>query len=127
MAQTDDYHPTDSPPPKSGGSGLKIVLIILGVLGLFGFICICGPFALITWYVSSVRKTAEMMNSANNMKQIGLALHDYDSVNGSFPAASIKTKDGKPGLSWRVAILTQVQQDSLYRQFKLDTSRQLRK
>ena len=34
--------------------------------------------------------------------------------------ADIKDKDGKPILSWRVAILPYMEQDNLYKQFKLD-------
>ncbi len=58
--------------------------------------------------------------SSNNLKQIGLALHNYDSANGVLPAAAIVDKKGKPLLSWRVAILPYIEQDNLYRQFKLD-------
>jgi hypothetical protein len=32
----------------------------------------------------------------------------------------MKTSDGKPGLSWRVAILPYLNQEDLYKQFKLD-------
>src|SRR5919106_1431093 len=77
MAQADESVDRYPSPAKSGGSGIKVVLIILGVLSLFGLVCICGPFALITWGVSSVRRSAETMNSINNLKQIGLALHNY--------------------------------------------------
>ena len=41
----------------------------------------------------------------NNLKQIGLAMHNYLSAKGTFPARAIRDKDGKPLLSWRVAIL----------------------
>jgi RNA polymerase sigma factor (sigma-70 family) len=40
-----------------------------------------------------------------NLKRIGLALHNYLSAEGHFPPAAITDKDGKPLLSWRVAIL----------------------
>jgi prepilin-type processing-associated H-X9-DG protein len=58
--------------------------------------------------------------SQNNLKQIGLALHNYHDVYGVFPAAAICDKKGKPLLSWRVAILPFVEQDNLYKQFHLD-------
>jgi hypothetical protein len=61
-----------------------------------------------------------MHQSANNLKQIALAFHNYHDTYGSFPAAAIYSKDGKPLLSWRVAILPYLEQDGLYRQFKLD-------
>jgi prepilin-type processing-associated H-X9-DG protein len=60
------------------------------------------------------------LQSANNLKQIGLAMHNYHDVNGVFPAAAIVDKKGKPLLSWRVAILPYIEQDNLYKQFHLD-------
>ncbi|MBX9579724.1 MAG: DUF1559 domain-containing protein [Gemmataceae bacterium] len=55
----------------------------------------------------------------NNLKQIALAFHNYESAFGNFPSNSYD-KDGKPLLSWRVHILPFVEQDALYKQFKLD-------
>ncbi|HKA08451.1 MAG TPA: DUF1559 domain-containing protein [Gemmataceae bacterium] len=57
--------------------------------------------------------------STNTLKQIGLSMHQYHDVNGSLPS-NYMTKDGKPGLSWRVAILPYMEQDKLFKQFKLD-------
>ncbi|MCI0682315.1 MAG: DUF1559 domain-containing protein [Gemmataceae bacterium] len=51
----------------------------------------------------------------NNLKQIGLAWHNYHATYKTFPPQTV----GK-GLSWRVAILPFMGQDQLYRQFKLD-------
>jgi hypothetical protein len=58
--------------------------------------------------------------SSNNLKQIALALHNYHDVHLHFPPAAICDKDGKPLLSWRVAILPFIEQNALYKQFKLD-------
>jgi len=58
--------------------------------------------------------------SSNNLKQIGLALHNYHDTYGTLPPAAIVDKKGKPLLSWRVAILPYIEQDNLYKQFKLD-------
>jgi hypothetical protein len=55
----------------------------------------------------------------NNLKQIGIAWHSYHDVHNFFPANSY-AKDGTPLLSWRVHILPYIEQDALYRQFKLD-------
>ncbi len=57
---------------------------------------------------------------ANNLKVIGLAMHNYLDVHGRFPAPAIQGPDGKPLLSWRVAILPYLAEDELYRSFKLD-------
>src|SRR5207244_11694577 len=67
-----------------------------------------------------LQKTRGMHQSANNLKQIALAFHNYHDTFGTFPPAAIYSKDGKPLLSWRVAILPYLDQDALYQQFKLD-------
>jgi prepilin-type processing-associated H-X9-DG protein len=54
------------------------------------------------------------------MKQMGLAFHNFHSANDHFPAAAIKDKNGKPLLSWRVAILPYLEQGQLYNEFHLD-------
>jgi len=58
--------------------------------------------------------------STNNLKQIGLAFHNYASAMNGLCPDNIKGKDGKPLLSWRVAILPYVEEGELYSQFKLD-------
>ncbi len=58
--------------------------------------------------------------SANNLKAIGLALHSYHEAHRAFPPAALTGRDGKPLLSWRVAILPYLDQGLLYKQFKLD-------
>jgi hypothetical protein len=50
----------------------------------------------------------------NNLKQIGLAIHNYHDTMQHFPT-NIVGPDGKPLMSWRVAILPFVEQDNLYR------------
>lgn len=70
--------------------------------------------------VHELRSGASSSRSANNMKQIGLAMHNMHDAYGQFPGAAICDKDGKPLLSWRVHILPYIEQENLYRQFKLD-------
>lgn len=62
---------------------------------------------------------AERQRSQNTLKQIGLAFFNFDSTYNGFPVG-IADKSGKPGLSWRVAILPFIEQENLYKQFKLD-------
>jgi hypothetical protein len=57
----------------------------------------------------------------NQFKQLGLAMLNFVDVNKHFPAsAAIRDKDGKPLLSWRVAILPYIEERDLYKQFHLD-------
>jgi hypothetical protein len=57
--------------------------------------------------------------ATGDLRQIGLALHNYASTYGALPTALVD-KNGKPGLSWRVAILPFMEYGSLYQKFKLD-------
>jgi Protein of unknown function (DUF1559) len=61
----------------------------------------------------------ELLTSVNNLKQIGLAFHNYHDATGGFPG-NITDTDGKALLSWRVAILPYIEEEKLYKQFKLD-------
>ena len=62
---------------------------------------------------------AELRATTNNLKQIGLAFHNYHSTYNYFPV-DVTSKDGKPLLSWRVVILPYIEELDLYRQFKMD-------
>jgi hypothetical protein len=57
---------------------------------------------------------------ANNLKQIGLALHNYHDVYARLPAVANFDKQGKPLLSWRVHLLPYLDEGDLYKQFHLD-------
>jgi hypothetical protein len=70
--------------------------------------------------LQATRTAAGRNQSTNNLKQIALALHGYHDVHGHFPPQAIRSKDGKPLLSWRVAILPYLGQQALYDQFHLD-------
>jgi prepilin-type processing-associated H-X9-DG protein len=67
-----------------------------------------------------VREVSARTQSANQLRQIGLAMHNYHDSFAAFPAAAIYDKAGKPLLSWRVQILPFIDQEELYKQFHLD-------
>ena len=70
--------------------------------------------------VQAAREAARRSHSSNNLKQIGLAMHNYHDANGRFPARANFDDGGTPLLSWRVHILPYVEQNPLYEQFHLD-------
>ena len=70
--------------------------------------------------VQSAREAARRMSASNNLRQIGLAMHNYHAAHGSLPAPAICDDAGNPLLSWRVAILPFIEQQELYSRFHLD-------
>jgi prepilin-type processing-associated H-X9-DG protein len=75
--------------------------------------------ALLLPAVQAAREAARRTQCVNNLKQIALAFHNHHFANNQFPG-DIYGKDGKPLLSWRVAILPFIDQGTLYKKFKLD-------
>jgi hypothetical protein len=69
--------------------------------------------------IGTAREEALRAQAANNLKQIGLAFHNYHDTFRGFPRDSYD-KDGKPLLSWRVHILPYLEAQALYEQFHLD-------
>ena len=65
--------------------------------------------------VGKVQGAAARLKDSSNLKQIGIALHSYHDANAVLPA-----QDGRGGLSWRVYMLPYLEQEALYKQFKLD-------
>jgi hypothetical protein len=57
---------------------------------------------------------------ASEMKKIVIAMHRYEDANKSFPPHAIYSADGMPLLSWRVALLPNLGEMALHREFKLD-------
>src|SRR5262249_17908900 len=74
--------------------------------------------------VQKVRETASRMSCANNLKQMGLALHNYESSHGRFPTCG----QGHSGIGIAVFdlhstftyMLPYVEQDNVYRLMDLN-------
>jgi len=66
------------------------------------------------------RQRGDRVQNSNNLKVIGLALHNYHDVNKGLPPAGIGDRDGKPLLSWRVAMLPYLDQEPLFKLFDLN-------
>jgi prepilin-type processing-associated H-X9-DG protein len=76
--------------------------------------------ALLLPAVQTAREAARRTQCRNNLMQIGLALHNYESAHGSFPPAFSTDAKGQPLLSWRVLILPYLGDQGLYDQFHLN-------
>ncbi|MFO0961175.1 MAG: DUF1559 domain-containing protein [Isosphaeraceae bacterium] len=62
-------------------------------------------------------QVAKRAKSVNNLKQIGLAMHNFHSAYNCFPPAVIFGPDGKPWHSWRVLILPFIEQANLFNKY----------
>jgi hypothetical protein len=107
----------DLPPRRQKKkSSLGLILgIVAGVL--FVIVALCG---LGFWLsINKVGDAADRMTSANNLKQISIGALNYETANNGLPTDSYGP-DGKALLSWRVHLLPYVEEDMLYKQFKLN-------
>ncbi|HEY7423422.1 MAG TPA: DUF1559 domain-containing protein [Gemmataceae bacterium] len=113
---------------RLGGHGLALAGVITACAGTLLSCAIFAPALLIGMLlpaVQKVREAAERTQSQNNLKQMGLAMHNYNATNMRLPPAGVGDPNKppeaqKPLLSWRVAILPFIEQQLLYQQFKLD-------
>lgn len=55
-----------------------------------------------------------------HLKKLAGALDKYHEKHGSYPPAAICDGEGRPVLSWRVALLPYLGEEALYNEFKLD-------
>jgi len=99
---------------SGGGGGMMVV-----VIAILGCLVVCGGIlvALLLPAVQAAREAARRAQSSNNLKMIGLALHQYHQEFGSFPPAVVSDEDGKPLYSGRVLLLPYLNQEAVYDQF----------
>src|SRR5688572_27028117 len=93
---------------------LLVVIAIIGVL-----------VALLLPAVQSAREAARRMQCQNNLKQFGLALHNYHDANMAFPPSSVwkqeahiaELNSSNLGPNWIIMILPYMEQQSLFDSF----------
>ncbi len=95
---------------------LLVVITIIGIL-----------IALLLPAVQAAREAARQMQCSNNLRQIGLALHNYHTMLGSFPPGYISTvgpngaaDDQGPGWGWAAMMLPYLDQQNLCNQIRFD-------
>jgi hypothetical protein len=112
--------PAGAPGTAVGAGAVGVLGIILGIGVAFLMLCVgMGGvmYALLMPAVGKAKMVSQRSASANNLKQITLALQNYESHYGSFPPAYVTDTDGKPLYSWRVLILPYLEEDALYERF----------
>jgi len=88
---------------------LLVVIAIIAVL-----------IALLLPAVQQAREAARRTQCKNNLKQIGLALHNYESTASCWPIGSFTPLGSVP--NWRLQIFPYIEQGSMYSQFDFTQS-----
>ena len=88
---------------------LLVVITIIGIL-----------IALLLPAVQAAREAARRMSCSNNLKQLGLSLHNYHDTYKVFPQGSRPGgRNGGRGASWYVRVLPYVEQTALAKKWRL--------
>src|SRR5688572_16681105 len=101
---------------QRGRMGFTLVelLVVIAIIGLL--------IALLLPAVQAARESARRTQCINNLKQIGVGLHNYIDVKKEFPAGSLGDGVNAPVVGWSVLILPYMEQDSLFDQFPKTTA-----
>lgn len=97
-------------PKQRKGLTLFEFVIATGVVLLIGFVTV----AFLLPVTRSARPAAYRSQCKNNLKQIAIALLNYNDVYHALPPAYTIDADGKPLHSWRTLILPYMDQKPLY-------------
>jgi len=86
------------------GNGKTILIVLLSVFGVLFLLCAGLVTFIVVPAVGQAQKAAMRQMSINQLKAIGLALHNYHDTQLCLPRAYIAEEDGKRRTSWRASI-----------------------
>src|SRR5260370_25628504 len=96
------------------GFTLIELLVVVAIIGIL--------VGLLLPAVQKVREAAARLSCMNNLKQMGLACHDYHDIHLAFPPGYVATAnfpDTTPGAGWAAFLLPHLEQDNLFKQIYL--------
>jgi prepilin-type N-terminal cleavage/methylation domain-containing protein/prepilin-type processing-associated H-X9-DG protein len=91
------------------GFTLIELLVVIAIIGIL--------IALLLPAVQKIRDAAARIQCQNNLKQMGLAFHNYENANSFFPPAYTVVLSTPGSTSWGTYLLPYLEQDPLYRQY----------
>src|SRR5215204_4070354 len=114
-----------SPSARTARRGFTLIelLVVIAIIAIL--------IGLLLPAVQKVREAANRMKCSNNLKQLGLGLHNYQTTNGYFPPGAVTSSTAagptrlrqKLGIttpsnhSWSVFLLPYIEQDNLAKQY----------